>query len=959
MKRFALIFLLLLVAPAVGLCGQFAKFQTGFSGAGSGPTLQQENLFGLTGSAWQTPSTYYVPGTGNPAISTSDYYDQSGVAWMRPLDLLQSACGATGASIAAARGRYAWFSSADHPGGNWVFAGTGGFRVGFSNDPGVPPASMTLIHYDAQVTAVATAATITADISNGSGGAGNILNVTAISFGQVSWAGASVSGSGFTTAAMVNNLTGQKGGIGTYSIGGSAQLVTSRTMTITQTSYGIYQNPYPVCNPDDPSFFMYVYGEGGGNGVEHEEGVIKSNDLVTWTLSDPSHVVWSFGSFGSWSSFQRVVRVGTGSWYSGGFNSFYTAGNVFGFGRWTSTDGLNWAPNLSTLFNSCIPVNTTGPVGVREPCPDNNATDITFAASEPNSIVTGGQTWTAGTTGFHATPSSPRTGSANVVRVPTDSNLNVLASPSLVTIGTYASLYPGPTTLQGASSYVEDGVAHYYANIGFPVSTPNNALVGGATYLNGGSCIEADSIFNFVGSISSNTLTVSSTPHTIGTNTRILSGTGLTGTPTITAQIDATHFTIDGSPQTVASTTLQLTTCGGLWQQGLDYYTEIIDSSAAATAAPIGVRASCASSTASLVWYNALPQQTYRLYRGPTAGSQTTLVGNFTGTTATDTGMTLNAVTYYKLVYVHNGVEQKNRVVSTWCSNSIYPEVNAHFTRVQAAGADMTTCSQTYMDTFYGWLTSNGLKNNLLFATAPEFCVIKSGSVISKIMDMGTTRLPKGGDYTPLTANTAYNATGINGKPSWDNSTNTAYGVYGGGRLNNIQRKTQITLFAAYKKPGTADFTPFITGQFGGRIMLQHASGAPGSISCLLSDATQQKNATATVAGLATDVHTASCTFDGTTWLAYSDAAAGSGQTGLVIPSPNLNPPDMLTGQVDLSTVNSIRVLASGGDGALGSVTAGTYTISSNQALASVRFQMVLDKAMSGAQETSLDALVR
>lgn len=935
-----------------------ARFPRGTPSATQGSVLQEQNFFGLKGSAWTTPSTYYVPGTGSPAISTSDYYGQSGVAWMKPLDLLQTACGTTGASIAAARGRYAWFSSADHPGGNYVFAGTGGFRVGFSNDPGIPPASITLIHYDAQVTAVATAATITADISNGSGGAGNILNVTAVSFGQVSWANATVSGSGFTSAAMVNVLSGQKGGIGTYSIGGSAQLVTSRTMTITQPSYGIYQNPYPVCNPDDPSFFMYVYGEGGGNGVEHQEGVIKSNDLITWTLSDPSHVVWSFGSFGSWSSYQRVVRVGTGSWYSGGFNSFYTAGNVFGYGRWTSTDGLNWAPNLSTLFNNCLPPNSTGAAGAW-PCPDNNATQIGFDASEPNSIVIGAQTWTAGSTAFYATPSSPRSGTQSAVRVPTDSNLNVLSSPALVTIATYGGAYPGPTFMQANNSYVEDGVVHYYVENGFPVSTANNSLVGGATYLNGGSCVEADSIFNFVGSISGNTLTVSSTPHTIGTNTRILSGTGLTGTPTLTVQLNPTQFTIDGSPQTVASTTFQLTTCGGLWHQALDYYTEIINASTAATAAPIGVRVSCASSTASLVWYNALPQQTYRLYRGTTAGSQTTLVGDFTGTSATDSGVTLNAVNYHKLVYLHNGVEQKSRVTSTWCSTSIYPEVNAHLTRAQAGGADMTTCNRTFMDAFYAWLTTNGRKNNLLWATSVDFCVAKSGSVISKIFDMGTTRLPKGGDYTPLTANTAYNATGINGKPSWDNSTNSAYGVYGGGRLNNIQRKTQITLFAAYQKPNTNTITPFITGQFANTIMLQHASGTPGGINCVISDATQQKTATATVAGLATDVHTASCTFDGTTWKAWSDAVAGTGQTGLIIPSPNLLATDMLTGQVDLSSVNSVRVLASGGDGALGNVTAGTYSISSNQAQYSARLQAIFDVALSGSEQTSLDALAR
>ncbi len=324
--------------------------------------------------------------------------------------------------------------------------------------------------------------------------------------------------------------------------------------------------------------------------------------------------------------------------------------------------------------------------------------------------------------------------------------------------------------------------------------------------------------------------------------------------------------------------------------------------------------------------------------------------------------MTLNSVTYYKLVYLHSGVEQKNRVVSTYCSSSIYQEVNAHLTRAAAGGADMTTCDRTFMDTFYAWLTSNGLKNNLLFATMPEFCVAKSGSVISKIFDMGTTRLPRGGDYTAGTANTSYNATGINSKPAWVNSANTAYGYYGGGRLNNIRRKTQITMFAAYQKPGTAIATPFVSGQFSVRMMLSHTAGTPGGAEFRLYDQTQTKTATATVSGLATDVHTLAGTFDGTTLLAYSDAVAGSGsQTGLVIPGPNLTgQTDALTGQIDPnpSSSSNFHVIISGTDAGLYNNATGYYP-NGNAALYSGRAQMIFDKALTGAQITSLDALVR
>ncbi len=139
-------------------------------------------------------------------------------------------------------------------------------------------------------------------------------------------------------------------------------------------------------------------------------------------------------------------------------------------------------------------------------------------------------------------------------------------------------------------------------------------------------------------------------------------------------------------------------------------------------------------------------------------------------------------------------------------------------------------------------------------------------------------------------------------------------------------------------------------------MMLTHTSGTPGAVNFLLADATQQKTATAAVSGLATDFHTMAGTFDGTTALAYSDAVVGSGQTGLVIPSPNLNPPDVLTGTVGFESL--IPVLMSGVDSGLYNSSTGAYS-TPNQALYNGRAQMIFDKALTGAQITSLDALVR
>jgi hypothetical protein len=137
---------------------------------------------------------------------------------------------------------------------------------------------------------------------------------------------------------------------------------------------------------------------------------------------------------------------------------------------------------------------------------------------------------------------------------------------------------------------------------------------------------------------------------------------------------------------------------------------------------------------------------------------------------------------------------------------------------------------------------------------------------------------------------------------------------------------------------------------------MTHVSGSPGSISCTLYDASGSATATKAVAGLATDVHTAACTYDPTNGLvAWSDAVAGTPVTTLVIPSPNLNPPDALTGVMLNQSVTPFL----GSGSASSKYQSGGYVFSNNEALASVRANMVLDVALPQGEMTSLDALVR
>ncbi len=838
-------------------------------GHGGGANLRQENVFGITGAAWQDTANYYVPGTGGPAVSTDDYYHSNGVYGMRPYDLLEF--GAAGEAIAADRGRYAWIFTPDHGDGNGaVWNGSFDFRIGFSNDPGVLP-DRAVSFYSGAVTAAAPTSTFTGSISGTTLTAGTVAGlITNDNHAKLTGAGVTAD------TSIVSQSTGMAGEAGTYVVSPS-QTVASTAMTTTHTNYGIYQDPQLVYNPDDATYPFYLYAEGSASGIQHEHGVIKSADLVTWTDPQPTHVTVTFGM---WASFQRVKRVSAGVWESIGLQSFYPPnGNQWARSKWTSTDGLVWEPGATAdNVNDFIP--SSAQVGSSANSTGLGVLALEALGSSPYTITVDASEWVQGR--FNTLNNNVREGSQWVGRAPVDSDMNVIDSPSHVKVSAaYDGVYPGPNYLQAVSGYTEDGIAHYYAIKGWPISSSIWGVTTYATYANG----------------------------------------------------------------------------GGLWQQGLDYYTEVIDATAAASAAPVGVRASAAAGVVTLTWYDCLPHRNYRLYRGTTAGSQTTLIGDVTGTSTTDTpGGT--GVYYYKLVTM-NGGEQQNRVVSTYCSSSS-ALVNAHMTRALAEGADAATLNRTWMDTFDAWLVSESLSSNLMFATMVDFGVVKDGSnVISKIFDMGTTLLPRGGDYTTTTTDTTYSATGINSNPAWANANNTAKGYYGGDRayLNNVRRKTQITIFAAYQKAHTSQIMLLSSGQSTGRMYLSHDSGSPGTISAALNDGSQQKIATRSVSGSATDFHTAALVFDGTDLLAYSDAVAGTAQTGLVIPSASLNPSDNLTGQI--GNANLIHVMVAGDAAGLYNKGGGALSAQGNHAQYSGGATIIFDKGLSGAQMSSLDALIR
>lgn len=95
---------------------------------------------------------------------------------------------------------------------------------------------------------------ITAKIDNGSGGAGNILTISAIGSGDPIIINETIT-SGAASAQIVNQLTGTPGSTGTYTISGGTQNVASTSMTLTScvTVPGWCNIPYAIALVGKPT----------------------------------------------------------------------------------------------------------------------------------------------------------------------------------------------------------------------------------------------------------------------------------------------------------------------------------------------------------------------------------------------------------------------------------------------------------------------------------------------------------------------------------------------------------------------------------------------------------------------------------------------------------------------------------------------------------------------------------
>jgi hypothetical protein len=405
---------------------------------------------------------------------------------------------------------------------------------------------------------------------------------------------------------------------------------------------------------------------------------------------------------------------------------------------------------------------------------------------------------------------------------------------------------------------------------------------------------------------------------------------------------------------------------GGLWQQFVDRYRFIYDATLAADAAPVGVKAICASGVVTLSWDNALPNQTYRVYKGSSSGTQATLVGDVTGTSTTHSP-TVGQQWWFKVVTLNAGVEKSSRVVHCYVSSNTVM-VNNHVNRVIDDGGDATKIDMTFLASVDSYLTSNDYYKYLMHWADCRFGIKEDGGFITKVYCLGTTRLPRGGDYTPDTSNvfpstssnTSYSATSFRGTtPSWINNASSAHGYFGNGIANNIQRKNEITLIAAYQRPsGTGIATLFGMAQGASGMYLQQPAGASGDINFAMyssNDPTATAITSTAAFASATTAKVVAGVFDGSTLTTYLDGAAGTPVDASAYANPTLLNDAVLRGHYRTASSTSVA-LVSGSQTGRQTLATRAYTMD-NHGLFTGAGLMVFEKGLPSGAISAIGAL--
>lgn len=650
--------------------------------------------------------------------------------------------------------------------------------------------------------------------------------------------------------------------------------------------FSMYEFPRISYNPDDADGLpFYLMAEAGPS---HWTALFRSADFVTWTMKEISH------------------------WHPAGNVAVSATVAASGSGYTTGTQLLTVSGGTCTIqpqFNVTVSGGT-----IATPVLANKG-DCSVSPSNPASTTGGGGT--GGTlTVIYSTEWS------SFVRYIERTGTNAFTSIALAGTAPNVSIWTTTNGIDYSTSYAPIlGMEGSPDSAGSTYHLGGTFTVGGQLYAISREDTSGGAQYPTIYPMNATTFDKLSSPAKI----RLTSAfTGTFPGPTFLQEVpgyveDGILYALPtyGFPGDVGTATGEGAPYiygAGLDQQFIDKLVVRVDDVAALQAAPVGMSISSVSSTATISWKNALPQNTYRLYRGTTSATQATLIGDYTGvTSATDSPSTGRY--WYKLVTLDSGVERKSRVLSTYVSSSS-AFVNSHIDRALDDGADISTCNRPFMDRADTMLDTIGIRSILEIWTHPAFCVRTSTNPI-KIYDLGTTRLPRSDDFKPTTANTTYAAISVNSGPAWTNANNNSYGYWGNlKRGNTISQKRQITIVAAYERTQTTEDLTFMgTGPIFGStftsnaiIGLTHKAGSPGSIELSLSDTISTKTASVTASGSGMQI--AIGTYDGTNMLAYTGSTAGTAITTLD-PNPefgtNVGSPKFILGALagSRNTINT------------------------------------------------------
>lgn len=862
------------------------------AGQGGGTNLRQANLFSPSPSICFT--SYYTPGTGDPAVSTSDYYHTNGLYWWKFYDL--ATMGPEGAAVIVREGkRFAWLSSPDHPEQNNNWSDSANHMVGFSDDPGIAPATL-----------------------------GNLLEAlnleTYIPAGGVG----TVSYRSYHTPWMVYNpdAVGDKFWIYTEGL----SISTSGGASPVQHIGGLYTSSdlsgFATSTEKDPPFPTTLF-----NGWRSFERPVRVGP-------------------GNWVSEGFCTTTTT---CSGPPN-----GDV-GMRKSTSPDGLVWTETGSIVVQN-IGQTTFTPITSEHVTIGSQLYQLAREDNR-NLAPNGNCDATDPTVGMWVTlvPINPSTfdvlSSPAKIRI-SDRHYGCFPGPTFLQ-GAAGTVIEGvyhvyairgfPTSsLQFATlSNIGPTGGLYTGEIPFKLDAQAAGQV--LTVFSSTGNITVGALICMAGCAAGNTATIQS----FGTGTGGAGTYNIDNPATFARKADMQNIKTGGLWQQFvdyytivvdAAAAAQAAPFGvrasastGLvslsWYDALPNHTYRVKRSRSktgpfATVADVTGGSYVDNPTTFGAWYYQIVTMEGAVERG------SRVVGVYS---EVDANARVNAHLWRAFADGANmttcDIPWQAKVDKFLADNNLYGSLE-HW-------ADPGFCVKE----------SGGF-------------IIKVYDYGTTRLPRGGDYIPCANNNPCTGTNTTYSPNALNSfAPAWVNGLGSSHGFFGNGRLNNIRRKVQATAVAIYQKPGTAKATLLGIGEFRG-MQLQHLTGNPGTVSFTLTDdETSITSSTAqTPASSATGAHIIAGVYDGTSTFAYADGVQSPAGTPQLPNNTTLAHLSTLKGKLGFLS-NTTPFLGSGATGSKYSTSGAAYQFNEAEGLANFGGLVLLDKGLTSTQVGLLTAL--